>query len=77
MKYTKKYTIVEKRITKIDDGSNFEVNLELSYGKTDGPYYSQTYPEEIFDTEEEAIEYAYNRNKYIEYLIIPVITFNN
>ncbi len=73
MKVIKKYTAIQLGTQTIND----EVNVVLSYGEITGPYYSQTHPEEEFDTEEEAIEYAYKQFKYGRWVIIPIIQFDN
>lgn len=67
-----------RKFTAIQLGTNVinqEVKIDLSYGEICGPYYDQTNPTEIFDSEEEAIEYAYENDKYARWLILPVITF--
>ena len=53
------------------------VDLKLSYGKIEGPYYSREHPKELFDTEQEAIENAYNTDKWANWLIVPVVRFDN
>ena len=43
-------------------------------------YILKIYPisaNEEFDTEQEAIEYAYKKSKYVNWLIIPIISFRN
>lgn len=69
----KKYTAVMLDTETVND----DVNLKLTYGQIRGPYYSRETPEEQFDTEEEAIEYAYKQNKYARWLILPVVYFDN
>ena len=73
MKILKKYTAI-KLSTKTEDE---KVKVSLSYGNITGPYYSKTYPEEQFDTEEEAIQYAYNIDPWAKWLILPIIIFDN
>ena len=73
MKVIKKYTAIQLGTETV----NNRVNVKLSYGNIEGPYYSVTHPTEEFDTEDEAIEYAYGIEKYGRWLILPVITFNN
>lgn len=73
MKVIKKYTAIQLGTQTIND----EVKVVLSYGEITGPYYSEVYPEEEFDTEEEAIEYAYKQFKYGRWIIIPIIQFDN
>lgn len=74
MKIIKKYTAI---ILNTEKDNNNDINVILSYGRTSGPYYSVIYPEEEFDTEQDALEYAYNTNKYGRWLILPVIKFDN
>ena len=73
MKVIKKYTAIQLGTQTIND----EVNVVLSYGEITGPYYSQKHPEEEFETEEKAIEYAYKQFKYGRWIIIPIIKFDN
>lgn len=56
---------------------NNKVDVKLTYGYIEGTYYSQTPPDEIFDTEDEAIEYAHKKDKRGRWLIIPVVFFDN
>jgi len=37
----------------------------------------KTYPEEEFDTEEEAISYAFKLDKWATWLIVPIVKFDN
>lgn len=71
MKVIKRYTAIQLYTTTNDD----VVDVKLSYGEIEGPYYDRTTPEQIFDTEEEAIEYAYRYCKYSRWIIVPVIDF--
>lgn len=73
MKIIKKYTAIEfwSHVT------NNTVSPQFSYGEIEGPYYDREYPQEIFDSEEEAIEYWYSKNPYGKYLILPVVSFGN
>lgn len=73
MKLIKKYTAIKLSTEQVNDN----VNVKLSYGEIKGPYYSTIHPEEEFDTEEEAIEYAYNTDEWVKWLIIPIIKFDN
>lgn len=73
MKVIKKYTAVQ--ISAVSDLNTEQVKVKLKYGNIEGPYYSQTYPEEEFDTETEALEYAYKYNKYANWLILPISRF--
>lgn len=54
-----------------------ELKVKLAYGKISGPYYSQSPPSTEFDTEEEAIQNAYQQDKYAKWLIVPIIRFDN
>ena len=67
----KKYTAIQLGTNTIDNN----VNIQLSFGEIAGPYYNQEYPTEEFNTEQEAVEHAYNYNKYGRWLIIPLISF--
>ena len=73
MEIIRKFTaiqIVEKKV-------NDNIEVELKYGEITGPYYSQEHPETEFDSSVKAIEYAYEKNKYANWLILPVISFKN
>jgi hypothetical protein len=72
MEVIKKYTAIILGTKTIND----TVKVKLSYGNIEGPYYNTTEPEEEFDTEEEAIEYAFKKNKHTRWLILPVIRFD-
>lgn len=72
MEIIKKYTAIQLNTKNVDNS----IEINLSYGRITGPYYSQEYPEESFNTEEEAINYAYKTNEYVTWLIVPIITFN-
>lgn len=54
---------------------NDTIKVDLEYGEITGPYYSQEHPKEVFDTEEDAINYAYNHCKYSRWMIVPIVTF--
>lgn len=73
MKYTRKFTIAQIGTKTIDE----EVIVTLDYGRVEGSYYDLTYPKEVFDTEEEAIKYAYEKSTYANWVILPLITFEN
>ncbi len=60
MKIIKKYTALKLLTTTIND----VVNVSLNIGEIEGPYYSQTTPDLIHDSEQEAIDYAYKTDKY-------------
>lgn len=74
----KKYTaiLIHTKVTK-STLINERVDIELTYGEITGPYYDETEPKQEFDTEKEAIEYAYNIDKWARWLIVPVIKFDN
>jgi hypothetical protein len=75
MKVIKKYTAVQ--IYAIEDKNSEQMFAKLKYGNIEGPYYSKTYPEEEFDTEDEALEYAYKYNKHANWLILPIVIFED
>ena len=74
MKTIKRYTAIQIFSETVNDDI---VKAKLVFGKITGPYYDQTGPEEEFDTEQEAIEYAYKYDRYASWLIIPLIRFDN
>ena len=60
---------------------NNTVMVELEYGGISGPYYNVTEPTTEFDTEEEAIAWAYSENesgtKSFDYLVrMPLISLS-
>ncbi len=71
MKIIKKFTAIQLDTQTVDRN----INIMLSFGRIAGPYYDEIRPTEEFDTEDEAIEYAYNFNKYGRWLILPVVRF--
>lgn len=73
MKIERKFTAIQIGTKRID--STVEVTFE--YGSISGPYYDQEYPREEFDTEEEAIEWAFKENSYSRWMIVPIVTFNH
>lgn len=73
MKVIKKYTAIQIGTETVND----TVKVCLEYGNIEGPHYSREYPEQEFDTEEEAVEYAYKHGKYNTWMIVPIIQFNN
>jgi hypothetical protein len=73
MKIIKKFTAIQIRTQSVDDN----VKIKLEYGQIKGPYYSRESPDEEFDTEDEAIEYAYKSEPYCRWLILPIIKFND
>jgi hypothetical protein len=73
MKVERKYTAMQVGTKNVND----TVKVSLEYGEITGPYYSQEHPEEVFDTEEEAINYAYKHCKYSRWMIVPIVTFDD
>ena len=73
MKIIKKFTAIQLETKKVD----YEIQIALTYGNMEGPNYNVTYPKQEFDSEEEAIEYAYKNYKYGNYLILPIVRFDN
>ena len=56
---------------------NDNIQVEFEYGDIKGPYYSEEHPKQEFETEEEAIKYAYEFEKYGRWVVIPIIYFDN
>jgi len=75
MKTIKKYTAI--KIESVNDKNNNKVKVKLSYGNITGSYHSKIYPEEEFDSEEEALAYAYKTSKYANWLILPIVRFED
>lgn len=73
MKVNRKYTAMQISTQKVDN----TLKIGLEYGDIKGSYYSQIYPEVEFDTEEEAIKWAYEHDKYITWMIVPIVTFED
>lgn len=73
MELIKTFTAIQLSTRTTDD----VVNIKLSFGVISGPFYSRDYPKEEFDTEQEAIEYAFKTEKYGRWLILPIIRFDN
>lgn len=76
MKTIKKYTaimILEISQERHEVGDYYTPTL--SFGQVRGAFYSKEYPEKEFDTEDQAIEFAYKENKYVNWMIIPIIKF--
>lgn len=61
MKTVKKYTAIQLGTETVNDN----VNVKLSFGEINGPYYSTTHPTEEFDTEEEAAQFQDEVGKFI------------
>lgn len=56
----------------VDTGNTDDtITAYLKVGEVEGPYYNRTYPEEEFDTEEEALEWAMTHNEYARWIILP------
>ena len=72
MKVEKKYTAMQIGRRQV----NSTIEVSLSYGDIQGSYYSETHPKEEFDTEQEAIEWAYEHDKYSRWMIVPIFDFN-
>lgn len=75
MQIIKKFTAI--RVYETRDTDKDVSYPTFTYGSITGPYYSLTYPETEFDTEEEAIKYAYESGKYTTWMIVPIIRFSD
>lgn len=73
MDIIKKYTAVQVRTENIDTN----IRIKLTYGDATGSYSCRSYPQEEFDSEEEAIKYAYEMDKWATWMILPIIRFDN
>jgi hypothetical protein len=73
MKIIKKFTAVQISTKKVDN----TVVPDFEYGKITGPYYDVTTPKTQFDTEQEAIEWAHKEDSFADWLILPLISFEN
>jgi hypothetical protein len=71
MEVTKKYTAIKLGSKTIND----DIEPTFSFGGITGPHYDRQYPEEEFDSEEEAIRYAYNTDEYARWMIVPIVKF--
>ena len=49
--------------------------MKLKYGEISGPFYNKTHPTEEFKTEDDAVKYAFETNKYGKWLIVPIVKF--
>lgn len=74
MNYKKKFTAIQ--ISSYNGRDDEHRLVELSYGEIGGTWYSREYPDEEFDTEEQAIEYAHKKNKYATWMVVPIIKFD-
>lgn len=72
MKIIKKFAALRLNTVTV----NNDVKAEFEFGQITGPYYSQEHPKEEFDTEQEAIEYAFKQSKYATWMIVPIIRFD-
>lgn len=52
-----------------------ELQPTFSYGRIGGYYDCREYPTTTFDTEEQAIKYAWETSKHGDWVILPVIDF--
>ena len=59
MKVIRKFTAIQIRSRTINE----TVEPTFEYGLIKGPYYDQKAPEEEFDTEEEALAWAYEEDE--------------
>ena len=73
MKTIKKFTAIQMNPNRVND----EITISLSFGNIEGPYYDQDFPLQEFDSEEEAIKYASERDKYLMWMIVPIVRFTN
>lgn len=71
MEIKKKYTAIQIYQKTVDS----VVIPQFEYGKISGPYYNITEPKVLFDTEQEAIEWAYEEDEYSDWLILPIVSF--
>lgn len=71
MRYQKVYIALQVMKHDVDG----RTDATFSFGHIGGPHYSRDYPDKTFDTEDEAIEWAYEHNKYAEWIIVPKIEF--
>lgn len=76
MKLIKTYTAIRIKDLK-EETSSFSYNLvpKLSFGNSSE--ISGGIIKSDFATEQEAIEYAYEQDKYSDWLILPKISFDN
>lgn len=73
MKYKKQYCAVHLETVQSND--KFDVNL--SFGRDSGGYNGYSSPAQWFDSEQEAIEFAYSENKWQDWSILTRISFDN
>lgn len=72
MKTIKKFTAMQLSTVTV----NRDVNIQFSFGRISGPYYDEEHPKEEFDTEEEALKYAYEFDRWATWVIVPIVRFN-
>ena len=70
-KIVKRFTLVKIIERNIDN----EVKGELYFGKVEGYYDSLSYPQTIYDTEEEAIDAIKKNDLYGNWMILPVYSY--
>lgn len=68
MKVIKKYIVVNEKLNKINES----VSLDMKIGDRDASLYSR-----MFDTEEQAVNWAYQEDKWDGYIILTHISFDN
>jgi hypothetical protein len=73
MKIIKKWTALMLVKHTVDD----VVNVTLSQGDFTGPFYSRESPDEEFDSEIEALQYANKKSPYATWVILPIVRFEN
>ena len=71
MEIIKKFTAIQINTKKVDN----TVIAEFEYGRISGAYYDITEPETEFDTEQDAIKWAYKEDKYADWLILTKVSF--
>ncbi len=71
MHIIKKFTAIKVKHQNIGD----KLVPELSFGEIQSNYGRGVYPATKFDSEQEAIEYAFNENQYADWLILPIVSF--
>lgn len=69
-KITKKFTLIRIKTHEED----YEMKVELTYGPINGYWDMLKYPQETFDTEDEAIAYLKDNENYLGsiYMCVPV-----
>ena len=74
-KIIKKWTALQLNNRRVDN----QLSVNLSHGDYgyEREYGYESTPDTEFDSEEEAIKHAFNENKWISWLIVPIIRFDN